>query len=77
LDKYEAMAKSYNDLLKSITEWSAPTAHTAHVTDRMSTKTGLSNKAKRPSVKQLEKLPMTKAEREKKGVHFFQLGGVK
>jgi hypothetical protein len=43
----------------------------------MSTQTNQSKKAKRPSVKQLEKLPMTKAEREKKGVHFFQLGGVK
>ena len=71
------MAKLYHDLLKDITEWSAPTAHTGHVTDRMSTRTDLSNKAKRPSVQQLKKLPMTKAEREKKGVHFFQLGGVK
>jgi hypothetical protein len=71
------MAKTFHDLLKSMTEWSVPTAHTAHVTDRMSTRTDLSRKAKKPSVRQLEKVPMTKAEREKKGIHFFQLDGSK
>lgn len=70
-----AMAKNYDDLKKDITEWSAPTAHTAHTTDRMSTQTGKANiKAKRPSVRQLQKLPYTQAEKERKGIHFFQLG---
>lgn len=69
------MAKSYHDLRKSIGEWSAPTAHTGHVTDRISTRTDLSAKAKKPSVRQLKKLPMSKAEMEKRGIHFSISGG--
>jgi hypothetical protein len=73
--KYKTMAKNYHDFLKDMMEWSAPTAHTAHTTIRMSVKTGkAAAKAKRPSVKQLEKLPYTQSEKEKKGIHFFQLG---
>lgn len=69
------MAKNYDDLMKSVAEWSAPTAHTGHTTDRMSVQTGKANiKAKKPSLRQLQKLPYTQAEKEKRGIHFFQLG---
>jgi hypothetical protein len=67
------MAKSYEDLLKNIREWSVPTAHTAHTTTVMSVRTDLSKKAKRPSVIQPQKIPFSKAEKEKRGIRFFQL----
>lgn len=76
------MAKSFKDLRKSIGEWqdprggwgsSVPIGHTAHTTDRLSVRTDLSAKAKRPSVKQLKKMSFTASERMKKGIHGFTL----
>ena len=76
------MAKSFKDLRKNIGEWQSPTGgwgssvpagHTAHTTDRMSVRTDLSAKAKRPSVKQLKKMTFTSAERINKGIHGFTL----
>ena len=67
------MAKTYHDLMNDVREWSTPTAHTAHVTDRMSVRTDKSAKAKRPNVIQLRKLPFTTKERKWKGIHGFTL----
>jgi hypothetical protein len=67
------MAKSYKDFKKSMAEWATPTAHTAHTTTRLSVRTDKSKKAKRPSVIQQDKIPFTKLEKEKKGIHFSLL----
>ena len=67
------MAKTFETFRKDVQEWSAPTAHTAHVTDRISVQTNKSAKAKRPNVKQLVKMPFTTKERKWKGIHGFTL----
>ena len=68
------MAKSYDDLLKSLGEW-ATSSRAAHTTTtQLSTQTNASQKAKRPSVVQPMQVPFTKAEKKRRGIHGFQLG---
>ena len=67
------MSKSFDKLRQDVNEWSAPTAHTPHVTDRMSVQTNKANTAKRPSVLQIIKKQYSKKEREKRGIHGFTL----
>jgi len=67
------MSKSFDKLKQDVSEWSAPTAHTAHTTDRMSVRTNKSQTAKRPSVLQIPKKQYSKKEREKRGIHGFTL----
>jgi len=68
------MSKNYHDLIRSLEEWSAPTSHTARVTSRLSTRTDLSVKAKKPSVVQPTQIPFSKKEKARRGIHGFQIG---
>lgn len=68
------MPKNYDDLIRSLDEWSAPTAHTGRVSSRLSTRTDLSAKAKKPSVVQPTQLPFSKKEKARRGIHGFQIG---
>jgi hypothetical protein len=65
------MPKLYTDLLKSLEEW---VAHTARVSSRLSTRTDLSIKAKKPSVIQPTQVPFSKKEKARRGIHGFQIG---
>lgn len=67
------MSKSFEQLRQDLGEWTAPTAHTAHTTDRMSVRTDKSSTAKRPSVMQLQKKQFSRKERLKRGIHGFTL----
>jgi hypothetical protein len=71
------MKKTFKNLRSSLAEWSAPTAHTARVTQSLSVSTGKSSTAKRPSVIQPTKIMMNKSEKKRRGIHFFQLGDTK
>jgi|LakMenE18May11ns_1017448.scaffolds.fasta_scaffold9956778_4 hypothetical protein len=68
------MPKNYFNLIKSVKEWSIPTAHTARVTSKLNTRTDLSRKANKPSVIQPVQMPFSKKEKTRKGIHGFQLG---
>lgn len=71
------MPKTFNEFMLNVTEWSSPTAHTARVTQRISVATGKSSKAKKPSVIQPTQLPISKSEKKRRGIHFFQLDDAK